>query len=208
MTGARCQQGHIRVSEQEDHRLRDDGPRRRRGLSAGVSYSAKGTNVGTYDGAFSGTPVIKVGDVDVTENYVITNKPSTLTITKADFNLTNTGAQATSKVYTGSEQEITDFTTDGTACRRCNLKRSELQREGQRMSGPTQASSADTPVDQSGRCRCDRELCDHKYTGCADNHEGKPCADEHRAQATARSIQAANRRSRTSRRRALSAEQP
>jgi hypothetical protein len=79
---------------------------------SGITYSAKGTNVGTYDGAFSGTPVIKVGDVDVTENYVITNKPSTLTITKADFNLTNTGASA-SKVYTGSEQEITDFTTEG-----------------------------------------------------------------------------------------------
>jgi hypothetical protein len=79
---------------------------------SGVTYSAKGTNVGTYPGAFSGTPVIKVGDVDVTENYVVTNTLGTLTITKADFNLTNKGA-SDSKVYTGSEQEITDFTTTG-----------------------------------------------------------------------------------------------
>jgi uncharacterized repeat protein (TIGR02543 family) len=74
---------------------------------SGVTYSAKGTNVGTYDGAFSGTPVIKVGDVDVTEHYTITITLGTLTITKASADLNKVTATDYSGTYDASAHTIT-----------------------------------------------------------------------------------------------------
>ncbi|MGI6696549.1 MAG: InlB B-repeat-containing protein [Christensenellales bacterium] len=81
----------------------------------GLTYSAKGTNVGEYDGVFSGDVVIKDGDVDVTQNYVITKTPGKLEITKASIAVTFTGESDT-RTYTGSEQELTGITPSGFAC--------------------------------------------------------------------------------------------
>ncbi|MGI6696550.1 MAG: DUF7507 domain-containing protein [Christensenellales bacterium] len=78
----------------------------------GLTYSAKGTNVGEYDGVFSGDVVIKDGDVDVTQNYVITKTPGKLEITKASIAVTFTGESDT-RTYTGSEQELTGITPSG-----------------------------------------------------------------------------------------------
>ena len=48
----------------------------------GLSYSAKGTDAGKYDGVFSGDVVIKNADgVDVTDNYNVIKTPGVLTIT-------------------------------------------------------------------------------------------------------------------------------
>ena len=48
----------------------------------GLSYSAKGTDAGEYDGVFSGDVVIKNADgVDVTDNYNVIKTPGVLTIT-------------------------------------------------------------------------------------------------------------------------------
>ena len=48
----------------------------------GLSYSAKGTYAGKYDGVFSGDVVIKNADgVDVTDNYNVIKIPGVLTIT-------------------------------------------------------------------------------------------------------------------------------
>jgi uncharacterized repeat protein (TIGR02543 family) len=49
----------------------------------GLTYRASGTNVGTYDGAFTGTVVIRdANGKDVTNHYEITSTPGTLEITK------------------------------------------------------------------------------------------------------------------------------
>ncbi|MGN0059582.1 MAG: InlB B-repeat-containing protein, partial [Coriobacteriales bacterium] len=51
---------------------------------SGLTYSAKGTAAGTYDGAFSGeAKVVDASGVDVTANYEITNTPGALTIGRA-----------------------------------------------------------------------------------------------------------------------------
>ena len=48
----------------------------------GLSYSAKGTDAGEYDGVFSGDVVIKDADgVNVTDNYNVIKTPGVLTIT-------------------------------------------------------------------------------------------------------------------------------
>ena len=48
----------------------------------GLSYSAKGTDAGKYDGVFSGDVVIKNADgVNVTDNYNVIKTPGVLTIT-------------------------------------------------------------------------------------------------------------------------------
>ncbi|NLM19526.1 MAG: hypothetical protein GX217_05825, partial [Clostridiaceae bacterium] len=55
----------------------------------GLSYEAKGTNVGTYDGEFSGTVKIKdTNNKDVTHQYTISYDPGTLTITANTEDLT------------------------------------------------------------------------------------------------------------------------
>ena len=78
----------------------------------GLTYSAKGTNVGGYDGAFSGTVKIMNGTVDVTGNYAVTKTPGKLTITKASIAVTFTG-ESDSRTYTGSDIELTGITPTG-----------------------------------------------------------------------------------------------
>jgi hypothetical protein len=75
---------------------------------SGINASGKGTNVGNYPVEFAGTPVIMDGDVDVSENYVVTLIPGNLEITAAQLEVTVT-ANSDTKVYNGSEQEVTGY---------------------------------------------------------------------------------------------------
>ena len=79
----------------------------------GLTYAAKGTNVGEYDGEFSGTAVIKdAAGNDVTKNYNVKTTPGKLTINKAEIAVTFTG-ESKSVTYTGIEQSITGITPTG-----------------------------------------------------------------------------------------------
>ena len=52
---------------------------------SGLSYEAKGKDVGIYDGAFSGeVKIVDAAGKDVTENYAITTTPGKLTITAVE----------------------------------------------------------------------------------------------------------------------------
>ena len=52
---------------------------------SGLTYSAKGTAAGTYEGAFSGeAKIVDTSGADVTSNYEITNTPGSLTIGRAE----------------------------------------------------------------------------------------------------------------------------
>ncbi len=76
-------------------------------------YSAKGKNVGTYVGKFSGTVVITDAQGnDVTKNYNVTLAPGALTITKASIAVTFTGESKT-VTYNGEAQSINGITPDG-----------------------------------------------------------------------------------------------
>ncbi len=78
---------------------------------SGLSYSAKGKDVGEYDGTFSGDVVIKDAQGnDVTKNYKATQKPGKLTITQAEAEVTIVGNTYTTD-YTGKEQSVNGFTT-------------------------------------------------------------------------------------------------
>ena len=78
-----------------------------------LTYSAKGKNVGTYDGAFSGTVVITDAQgTDVTKNYAVKQTPGTLTITKASIPVTFTGESKT-VTYNGETQYINGITATG-----------------------------------------------------------------------------------------------
>ena len=77
-------------SEQEIAGIAAEGQSEDRGLVSGqtwegLSYSAKGTDPGYHDGAFSGKPAIKAGGQDVTANYEVTQTPGKLTIAKSDI---------------------------------------------------------------------------------------------------------------------------
>ena len=79
----------------------------------GLTYAAKGTNVGEYKGEFSGTAVIKdAAGNDVTKNYNVKTEIGKLTISKAEIAVTFTGESKT-VTYTGSEQSITGITPTG-----------------------------------------------------------------------------------------------
>jgi hypothetical protein len=53
----------------------------------GLTYSAKGTNAGSYNGAFSGTAkVTDAAGTDQTQNYVVNTVTGTLTINAAEIN--------------------------------------------------------------------------------------------------------------------------
>ena len=88
------------------------------GLLAGdtysdLTYSAKGTNVGEYDGTFGGTvKITNAGGTDVTGNYDVTQTEGKLTITAANIAVTFTGETDT-VTYNGSEQELTGITPSG-----------------------------------------------------------------------------------------------
>ena len=98
---------------------------------SGLSYEAKGKDVGSYDGVFSGE--VKIVDAvgkDVTENYAVTQTPGKLTITAVtdEVVVTITGHKDT-VTYDGKEHPVTgydvsisnelykkaDFTFNGTA---------------------------------------------------------------------------------------------
>ena len=77
----------------------------------GLTYSAKGKDVGGYDGTFTGD--VKITDAqgnDVTKNYKATQKPGKLTITQAEAEVTIVGNTYTTD-YTGKEQSVNGFTT-------------------------------------------------------------------------------------------------
>ena len=78
---------------------------------SGLSYSAKGKDVGEYTGEFSGDVVIKDAEGnDVTKNYAVTKTPSTLTITKIQAEVTVVINGATDTVYyNGKEQSVTGY---------------------------------------------------------------------------------------------------
>ena len=79
----------------------------------GLTYAAKGTNVGEYKGEFSGTAVIKdAAGNDVTKNYNVKTEIGKLTISKAEIAVTFTGESKT-VTYNGSEQSITGITPTG-----------------------------------------------------------------------------------------------
>ena len=81
---------------------------------SGLSYLAQGTTVGNYEGAFTGTAKITDKDGnDVTSNYEITTERGKLTIEadNTEITVTITGNHD-SKVYNGSEQTVTGYTTD------------------------------------------------------------------------------------------------
>ena len=77
---------------------------------SGISYAANGTDVGSYDGAFTGTPVITIDGKDVTEQYKITYKPGALNVTKRDVTLTS-GTE--SWPYDGNAHSNTAVTVTG-----------------------------------------------------------------------------------------------
>ena len=77
---------------------------------AGLSYSAKGTAAGVYDGTFSGNLVIKdANGADVTENYIVTKTPGKLTITQTEAELKIT-ANSNSWVYDGKDHADGGYT--------------------------------------------------------------------------------------------------
>lgn len=81
----------------------------------GLTYEAKGQNVGEYSGKFTGKENIIIKDAagaDVTGNYNIKTNPGKLIITKAQFVAKFIGESA-EKVYNGKEQEITGITVTG-----------------------------------------------------------------------------------------------
>ena len=80
----------------------------------GLSYSAKGTNVGEYTGAFTGKPIFTDADGNEVSYYkVIEMVPGNLKITPNtdEVTVTITGNTDT-QVYNGSEQSVTGYTTD------------------------------------------------------------------------------------------------
>lgn len=75
----------------------------------GLTYSAKGTNVGGYDGAFSGTVKIMNDNADVTGNYAVTETPGKLTITPIETPIVIT-ADSNEKEYDGTALTDSGYT--------------------------------------------------------------------------------------------------
>ncbi len=75
----------------------------------GLTYSAKGTNVGGYDGTFSGTVKIMNGTVDVTGNYAVTKTPGKLTINPIETPIVIT-ADSNEKEYDGTALTDSGYT--------------------------------------------------------------------------------------------------
>ncbi len=74
---------------------------------SGISYIAKGTDAGNYEGKFSGTPVITIDGKDVTGQYKFTYKTGALVVNKLDVTLTS---GTDSKTYDGkplTKEEVT-----------------------------------------------------------------------------------------------------
>lgn len=82
---------------------------------SGLTYSAKGTAAGTYEGAFSGeAKIVDTSGADVTSNYKITNTPGSLTINRAEgLTLSAAGYEG---VYDGASHAVSasPSVSDGT----------------------------------------------------------------------------------------------
>lgn len=82
---------------------------------SGLTYSAKGTAAGTYEGAFSGeAKIVDASGADVTSNYEITNTPGSLTIDRAEgLTLSAAGYEG---VYDGASHAVSasPSVSDGT----------------------------------------------------------------------------------------------
>lgn len=75
----------------------------------GLSYIAKGTDAGTYDGAFSGNVVIKdASGNDVTYRFNINKVPGKLTIDKLSVTVTIVGHNDT-RAYNGTNQVVEGY---------------------------------------------------------------------------------------------------
>ena len=77
----------------------------------GLTYAAKGTDKGEYVGTFTGTvKILDENNVDVTENYAITQNPGKLTITAVETEVvvTITGHKDT-VTYDGAEHTVTGY---------------------------------------------------------------------------------------------------
>ncbi|MGN0055424.1 MAG: MBG domain-containing protein [Atopobiaceae bacterium] len=84
---------------------------------SGLTYSAKGTNAGSYNGAFNGTAkVTDAAGADQTQNYVVNKVTGTLTVTAAEINPDTpdpnnpdqkrfTISQPADVIYNGKEQK-------------------------------------------------------------------------------------------------------
>ena len=82
----------------------------------GLTYSAKGTDAGEYNGAFSGELVIKDAQGnDVTANYEVTKTPGKLTITKAAQLVVKVTGNTDTLSYNGKTQSVEGFTHDAPA---------------------------------------------------------------------------------------------
>ena len=78
---------------------------------SGLSYEAKGKDVGIYDGAFSGeVKIVDAAGTDVTKNYAVAQTPGKLTITAVtdEVVVTITGHKDT-KTYDGTEHPVTGY---------------------------------------------------------------------------------------------------
>ena len=77
----------------------------------GLTYAAKGTDKGEYEGTFTGTvKILDENNVDVTENYVVTKTPGKLTITAVETEVvvTITGHKDT-VTYDGTEHTVKGY---------------------------------------------------------------------------------------------------
>ena len=78
---------------------------------SGLTYSAKGTDVGDYAGVFSGTLVIKdTQGKDVTKNYNVTKTPGKLTINPIDEVVVTITGNTKEVAYDGTEQQVKGYT--------------------------------------------------------------------------------------------------
>ena len=77
----------------------------------GLTYAAKGTDKGEYEGTFTGTvKILDENNVDVTENYAVTKTPGKLTITAVETEVvvTITGHKDT-VTYDGTEHTVKGY---------------------------------------------------------------------------------------------------
>ncbi len=83
---------------------------------SGLTYSARGTAAGTYEGAFSGgAKIVDASGADVTSNYEITNTPGALTIDRAERLTVKAVGNSATYTYDGTEKSVEGYTTDAPA---------------------------------------------------------------------------------------------
>ncbi len=77
----------------------------------GLTYEAKGTDKGEYEGAFTGTvKILDENNVDVTENYAVAQTPGKLTITAVtDEVVVRITGHKDTKTYDGAEHAVTGY---------------------------------------------------------------------------------------------------